>query len=293
MYKNIPTQSIRKPLFKTKGISVDVLRLDLIHPHISGNKWFKLKYHIEEAIRLNKNGILTFGGAYSNHLVATAVACQENNLMSVGIIRGEETLPLNDSIIQMKDAGMQLVYVRRNEYRNHKGIPGDYGYNNYLVVPEGGKSEYGIKGAAEILMMTSNTYTYVMCAVGTGTTLAGLIKGGSENQHFIGVSALKMDAHDNDVLRFVTAATNAHNFTLLYDYHFGGYAKRTDSLIRFMNQMYTEQQIPTDFVYTGKLFYALYNLVQKNYFAPGSSILVVHSGGLQGNRSLPAGTLVF
>lgn len=293
MYKNIPTQSIRKPLFKVRGLSVDVLRLDLIHPHISGNKWFKLKYHINEALKQNKKGIITFGGAFSNHLVATAVTCNKNNLACIGIIRGEETFPLNDSIKQMKEAGMQVVYVSRTEYRDPATLVNNPAYNDYFIVPEGGKSDYGIRGASEILSMTNNAYTHIMCAVGTGTTLAGLVMAGNDSQHFLGVCALKVNPTVNDIQSFIQSATGKSNFTLLHDYHFGGYAKRTDALIQFMNELYTDEQIPTDFVYTGKLFYALYDLAGKDYFAPDSRILIIHSGGLQGNRSLAEGTLVF
>jgi 1-aminocyclopropane-1-carboxylate deaminase len=296
MYKNIATQSLRKPLHKSSRISVDVLRLDLMHPDISGNKWFKLKYHIEAALRQNKKGIVTLGGAYSNHLVATAVACNENGLSSTGIVRGEETFPLNASLMRMMEAGMKVTYAGREQYRNKDLLIKDFlnSHNDYYYVPEGGQSAEGIKGAAEILSFAPGDYSYVVCAVGTGTTVAGLINASANTQKIIGVCALKMpDECSNDIENFIRTNTDKRNYTIIYDYHFGGYAKKTDELISFMNSLYTNEQIPTDFVYTGKLFYAVYDLIENNFFPDDSRLLLIHTGGLQGNRSLPAGTLVF
>ena len=294
MYKNIVTQAIRKPLHKSMDITADVLRLDMIHPFVSGNKWFKLKYHIRDALHQHKKGIITFGGSYSNHLVATAVACSENKLSSVGIIRGNETD--NPSIRQMKAAGMKLIFVSREQYKNKDQLITNYlsSHPQYYYVPEGGQSEAGIKGAGEILDQAKKDYTHIICSVGTGTTLAGLINASQDKQQIIGISALKVaDKNDNELLSFLGSATSKHNYELNFDYHFGGYAKKTGGLIDFMNQLYEDEQIPTDFVYTGKMCYAVFDLVQKNSFREGSTLLLIHTGGLQGNRSLPAGTLVF
>jgi 1-aminocyclopropane-1-carboxylate deaminase len=296
MYKNIATQSIRKPLHKSSRISVDVLRLDLMHPDISGNKWFKLKYHIEAALRKSKRGIVTFGGAYSNHLVATAVACKERGMLSTGIVRGEETFPLNASTRQMMEAGMQLIYTSRERYKNKDDLITQFleSHTDFYYIPEGGQSAEGVKGAGEILAFAAGHYTHIVCAVGTGTTIAGLINTSSDRQEVIGVCVLKMaDVHSNEIERFIRSNTGRSNFTMLYDYHFGGYAKKTNELIDFMNGLFTNEQIPTDFVYTGKMFYAVYDLIQKNFFPDNASLLLIHTGGLQGNRSLPAGTLVF
>jgi len=296
MYKNIATQSIRKPLHKTMDISVDVLRLDEIHPVISGNKWFKLKYHLEAALRENKKGILTFGGAYSNHLVATAVVCSENNLSSTGIIRGEESFPENDSIRQMKEAGMQIMYVTREAYKNKEVLARDFMATNqeYYYVPEGGQSTEGIKGAGEILSFAGNDYTHIISAVGTGTTLAGLINASSGQQQIIGICVLKIaDTNANEIELFIKSNTSKNNYSIIYDYHFGGYARRNAQLIQFMNDLYSRTSISTDFVYTGKLLYGVLDLAQLNKFEPGTGILIIHSGGLQGNCSLPTGTLLF
>lgn len=292
MYKNIVTQTLRKPLFKTKGISVDVLRLDLVHPVISGNKWFKLKYHLADAISLRKKGVVTFGGAFSNHLVATAVACKENNLFCVGIVRGEEHLSANDSVQQMKEYGMHLHFVSREDYRNKDELIKKF-YDSYYLIPEGGRSLAGLRGASEIMSCANKDYTHILCPIGTGTTLGGLIQSGNSSQHFIGISALKISSADNNIEQFISSTTTSKNFTILYDYHFGGYAKKTDELIAFMNALFNEENIPTDFVYTGKMFFAFHELARNGYFLPGSNILLIHTGGLQGNRSLAKGTLVF
>ena len=295
MYKNIATQSIRKPLHKSRRISIDVLRLDLMHPDISGNKWFKLKYHIQAALREGKKGIVTFGGAYSNHLVATAVACNENGLSSTAFVRGEETFPLNASVMQMMDAGMKLIYTGRQQYRHKDELVNDFlkQHSEYYYIPEGGQSAESIKGAAEILTFAHGDYSHIICAVGTGTTLAGIINA-SGSQKVIGICALKVqDDEANDIDTFIRSNTDKSNFTIMYNYHFGGYAKKTGELISFMNTLYMNEEIPTDFVYTGKTFYAVYHMLESDFFPDDSKLLLIHTGGLQGNRSLPPGTLVF
>jgi D-cysteine desulfhydrase len=294
MYKNPTTQSIRKPLFNNRGISADVLRLDLIHPIISGNKWFKLKYHISEALKQGQKGIATFGGAYSNHLTATAVACGENSLKSIGIVRGEEPSAENHSIRIMRSAGMELKFVSRDQYRDKQSLTNQLVPHDYYIVPEGGQSKEGVTGAQEILDFSgAENYTHIICSVGTGTTVAGLVNGSRAHQSVIGISALKLNSTANDVAQLLKSVATKDNYTIIYDYHFGGYAKKTTELLSFMNQLYEEEKIPTDFVYTGKAFFALNDLTEKNYFPKGSNLLLIHTGGLQGNLSLPPGTLVF
>lgn len=296
MYKNIVTQTLRRPLLNAAGISADVLRADKIHRDISGNKWFKLKYHLKEAIERGKQGIVTFGGAYSNHLVATAVAAREHRLRSTGIVRGEETFPENESVKQMKDAGMQLIYVSREEYRNKNEIIQRFMAANehYYYIPEGGQSPEGIRGAGEMLNDAKSDYTHIICPVGTGTTMAGVINASGNHQNVIGVSALKInDRVTNELSDFIKTNANKQRWILQYDYHFGGYAKKTGDLIAYMNAFYMEEKIPTDFVYTAKMFFAVDDLARRGYFPRGSTLLLIHTGGLQGNRSLPEGTLVF
>lgn len=291
MYKKPLIQTLSDKLFEINGIKADTLRLDLIHPYISGNKWYKLKYYLEAALQTRKKGLVSFGGPYSNHLVALACACLEKGLQSAGVIRGEEPKVYGPSLQQMKELGMELVFVSRDKYRQ-KLVEG---YEDFYVVPEGGAGEPGIKGAAEILSgIPANDYTHIICATGTGTTMAGIINASSARQQVIGISALKVsDKIDNELLQYIAANTTMHNYSMNFDYHFGGYAKKTVALLGFMNDLYARENIPTDFVYTGKLFYAVYDLVAKHYFPVGSRLLIIHSGGLQGNRSLRIEDLIF
>lgn len=289
-------QTLNDTLFADSGITVDALRLDLIHPQVSGNKWFKLKYPLISALSTGKKGMLSFGGAYSNHLVAMAFACRENGLESMAIIRGDDPQMSNPSLQQMREYGMKLVFVPREAYRHKEKLTGQYLEKNpeYYYVPEGGQSEDGIKGASEILQPGHNEYTDIICAVGTGTTIAGIVNASATPQKITGICSLKIpDKSENALLNFIKTNTVRNNFRLLSDYHFGGYARKNDLLITFMNELYLKENIPTDFVYTGKLFFAVYDLARKKYFAEGSKVLIIHSGGLQGNRSLEKGILKF
>lgn len=291
-------QPLAGDLLHKKQVAVDILRLDRIHPVISGNKWFKLKYHIQEALQQNKKGILTFGGAWSNHLVATALACQQAGLASIGIIRGEQPFVLSATLQEVQEYNMQLQFVARTEYSNEAAIIPvmQEKYPDHYVVPQGGQSHLGVLGAAEIVQLTQiKSYSHISAAVGTGTMLAGLVHAALPHQQVIGICSLKMPAtEDNSLNSFVKPyAANGKQYTIFYDYHFGGYARKTGELISFMNTIYQQHELPTDFVYTGKLLFGILHLVQTSFFEPGSRILIVHSGGLQGNRSLPPGTLTF
>jgi 1-aminocyclopropane-1-carboxylate deaminase len=284
------------PELTEKNIRADVLRLDKIHPVISGNKWFKLKYYLQEAQEKNHKTILTFGGAYSNHIIATACAAKEFGLKSIGIIRGEKPIELSHTLQQAKNYGMQLEFISRDEYKTKN----ENSFQNVLVekfpgcfiIPEGGAGENGIKGSAEILnYINPNDYTHILCAVGTGIMFAGLINPSSEKQKTIGICVLK--GMHNEYKELINDIKKRDNCAINHDYHFGGYAKKNDALIKFMNDFYLQTKIPTDFVYTSKLFYAMLDLVKKKYFDPGSKLLIIHSGGLQGNASLVSGTLIF
>lgn len=278
-----------------RGVLLDVLRLDKIDPIISGNKWFKLKYYLTEAIDNNRRRLLTFGGAWSNHIAATACAAKKAGLESVGIIRGEAPATPSPTLVLATAQGMQLVFVSREQY-NQKNDPAfiERLCNNYgrpFIIPEGGEGEAGVKGASEIMnLVHNNNYTHIICAVGTGTQLAGIAKTATNLQHVIGVPVLK--GFDNWQPRFVHEGT-MQRLHILNGYHMGGYAKKNESLLDFMNGFYTQTGIPTDWVYTGKLFFAVTDLLKKGYFPAGSRVLAIHSGGLQGNNSLKTGTLNF
>jgi D-cysteine desulfhydrase len=194
------------------------------------------------------------------------------------------------------EAGMMIIYASREQYKNKDELLHEFltSHNDYHYVAEGGQSAEGIKGAGEILSFAPKYYSHIICPVGTGTTLAGLINASSDEQEIIGVSTLKIeDIHNNEIETFIRSNTVKANFRIVYDYHFGGYAKKTSELLAFMNDLFINEQIPTDFVYTGKMFYAVSDMIDKGYFPEHSRLLLIHTGGLQGNRSLPAGTLVF
>lgn len=289
-------QSLSSETWHRKGVHVDILRLDLIHPVLSGNKWFKLKYHLQQAQHEQKKGILTFGGAYSNHLVATAIACKLEGLAAIGIVRGEPVTTLSPTLQEAQAYGMQLQFVTRAVYQEEQTLMAamKQAWPGYLIVPAGGQSEAGVRGATEILSLTDRAaYTHIACAMGTGTMFTGIIKSLLPHQHALGFSSLKIANQDNSLLSFIQAHTSSPSCSILYNYHFGGYARKNNSLIAFMNELYQVHGLPTDFVYTGKLMFGVSDLIHNNYFPCNSRILIIHSGGLQGNRSLPPGTLNF
>ncbi len=284
---------IQKKLYQQKEVSLSVLRLDAIHPIISGNKWFKLKEYLAEAKALGKKKLVTFGGAFSNHIVATAAAGQQKGFETFGIIRGERPPQLSHTLQQAIELGMQLHFVSREAYRQ-KNIPAEIlALDDAYRIAEGGYGPKGALGASTILdLVDKQQFTHFAAAAGTGTMLAGLLAAAAENQQVVGISVLKNYFElENDALKLI--AEPKGKWDVLHQYHFGGYAKKTEALLQFMNDWYTQTGIPSDFVYTGKLFYALNDLIQKDYFPRGAQVLAIHSGGLQGNASLPKGTLIF
>lgn len=285
-------QSLGSP----NSIQVDVLRLDKIHNIVSGNKWYKLKYYLKEAVKKNASTIVTFGGAFSNHIVATAFLSKELDLKCIGIIRGEKVENISHTIIQAMDFGMQIQYVSREMYKDKKIISEKYIDNKFYIIPEGGYGQLGVKGASEILETVSNldTYTHIICACGTGTMIAGIIEASQSHQKIIGVNVLKGYYElKSDISLLLSSEAKEKQFEILNQYHFGGYAKSPNNLINFMNDFWKKEKIPTDKVYNAKLFYAVKDLINNNYFETNSKILAIHCGGLQGNFSLTPGTLVF
>jgi 1-aminocyclopropane-1-carboxylate deaminase len=283
-------------MFRTHDLRVDVLRLDKIHPEISGNKWFKLKYWLEKAKTENKKKVISFGGAYSNHLLALAAAAKKNGFLSKGIIRGEEPAKPSRVLMTLKEFGMDLRFVSRSDYEIQKNaIDSNEDNPDVLVIPEGGGGFTGVRGAEEILSLVPvNHYTHICCAVGTGATLAGLVNGAGPEQKIIGVSILKGTRDWEPMhMAWIRYPSRLKNVEIMHEYHFGGYARSTQFLIDFMNKTYAESGIPTDFVYTAKLFYSIEKMVGEKHFPPGSRLLVLHTGGLQGNWSLETGLLQF
>lgn len=291
-FNAISVDQVSIPLLKEKKVELDVLRLDKMHPEISGNKWFKLNLHLEQAKKENKKTILTFGGAWSNHILATAAACNLHQLESIGIIRGEESAALSFTLQQAAATGMKLVFVNRTDYRD-KIIPASLHNCDYYHINEGGFGEIGATGAATILnYCNKEAYSDICCAAGTGTMTAGLINASVASNSITAISVLKNNFELEEKIKSLVT-NQQQRFSVIHDYHFGGYAKYKPGLIRFMNGYYSHTNIPSDFVYTGKLFFAIDDLIRTNYFAPGSKLLLIHSGGLQGNRSLNKGTLIF
>jgi 1-aminocyclopropane-1-carboxylate deaminase len=321
-----PIIKLNDPELDQAGVELFVHQLYLIHPTIGGNKWFKLKYNLQEAKRLGLNTILTFGGAYSNHIYATAAACKEFGFRSIGVIRGERT-ELNSTLTFAESCGMTLHFVDRETYRNKhtdifiENIKQQFG--EFYLIPEGGSNLLGVKGCMEIMNgardkgqgageIASEEFDYVCCACGTGATLAGVSLSLKPHQQAIGFSALKGGGFlEGEVEKFrdgflekkpprlfEPSLQGGHSrglselllrggdFKINTDYHFGGYAKTTPELIEFAKAFEKQHNIPLDYVYTVKMFFGLYDLIRKGYFKKGSKIIALHTGGLQGNQGL-------
>ncbi len=299
----LPTDTIsfdklKSDFLSQKGISVTVLRLDKIHNEVSGNKLFKLHYFVEACLQTTHKTILTFGGAFSNHLVATAFLCKEEGLKCIGIVRGEEPKELSHTLKQCKELGMHLHFISRADYKNIddtktiKDLQAMFG--ECIVVPEGGYDKVGADGASLIMNLLKNEkYTHVCTCVGTATTLAGLLMNNESNAAIIAVPAIKNMTDIDERVQQITGSSFKNNLLIFSDYHFGGYAKYNTELITFMNTFYTQYKIPTDFVYTAKMMFAIFDKIKEEYFARGSNIVCLHTGGLQGNASLPEGIFIF
>jgi len=283
-----PIQSILDSVKGESKITLHVKREDKIHPLISGNKWRKLKYNLEEAKKLNHHTLLTFGGAYSNHIHALAAAARGFGFKSIGVIRGEEHLPLNPTLNDAKAFGMSFHYMDRATYREKHSesvlakLKEQFG--EFYLIPEGGTNELAIKGASEIITPIVNDYDYYCCPCGTGGTAAGVISGLKGLGKVLGFSVLKGDFHKKEISYWLTKTNkqNLNNWEVITDYHFGGYAKYDLELIDFINKFKKETQIPLDPVYTGKMMFGIYGLIEKGYFPTGSRVLAIHTGGLQG-----------
>ncbi|HUS02886.1 MAG TPA: pyridoxal-phosphate dependent enzyme [Chitinophagaceae bacterium] len=271
--------------------------MDKIHPEVPGNKFFKLYYFLTKAITEQKK-IITFGGAYSNHLAATAKACKLYGISCIGIIRGERPGKLSHTLLFCMEQGMQLEFISRGDYRKKDDqdlkVKLTHTYGDHILIPEGGYSKEGMEGAALIAnFYRTKEFSHICCSSGTSTTLAGLIKASEPRETIIGFSALKGITDCENRIAFLTGETSKGKFCFINDYHFGGYAKKSNELVCFMNKFYEAFAIPTDFIYTGKMMFGIFDLIKNNYFPEGSKILSIHTGGLQGNLSLPAGTLNF
>ncbi len=274
-----------------KGITLEIKREDLLHPFVSGNKFRKLKYNVLQAKAENQSVLLTFGGAFSNHIAAVAYAGKEQGFETIGVIRGDELrdkISENPTLSFAQECGMRFEFVTREAYR-HKTETAfieqlQVKFGSFYLVPEGGTNDLAVKGCEEILTEFDAHFDFVCSAVGTGGTISGLINSALPHQKVLGFPALKGDFLQNEIHKFV----NNKNWELITDYHFGGYGKVTTEFIEWMNWFYAQTGIPLDPIYTGKIVFGVMDLIQRNYFPPKSKILMIHTGGLQGIAGMNA-----
>jgi len=279
----VPTVKIEIPF--PNGIELYIRREDLLHPEVSGNKFRKLKYNIAKALEGKSTVLLTFGGAYSNHIAATAAAGRLIGIQTIGVIRGEELAAVyleNPTLRKAEQDGMQFKFVSRTQYRMKdtaaflEELREEFG--DFYLVPEGGTNEEAVRGTEEILTASDAIYQYICCAVGTGGTLAGLINSSLEHQKVLGFPALKGDFLYGEIKKYTTK----ENWELILEYHFGGYAKYTEELLVFIRNFERQTGILLDPIYTGKLVFGIFDLIKQGRFEKNSKILAIHTGGLQG-----------
>jgi 1-aminocyclopropane-1-carboxylate deaminase len=283
-------QQVFLPILEEKKVELFIKREDLIHPFVSGNKFRKLKYNLQEAKKLKKKALFTYGGAFSNHIVATAVAGKIAGFKTFGIIRGdelgkklEETLEQNATLREAHNNGMKFQFVSREQYRQKSS----FGFvekmknkwGDFYVIPEGGTNCLAVDGCEEILNKEDLEFNYICSAVGTGGTISGLINASKKNQKIIGFPALKGNFLSEEIKKYVG---RKKNWSLQKAYHFGGYAKHDEELITFINNFTAETGVLLDPVYTGKMLFGILDLIEKGDFSEGSKILAIHTGGIQG-----------
>ena len=283
-------QHIVLPELEAKNYQLFIKREDQIHPLVSGNKFRKLKYNLKEALDQKKTTLLTFGGAFSNHILATAIAGKSTGFKTIGIIRGDElgvdlekTLTSNSTLRNASKHGMQFDFVSRETYRNKTSIEFteklQNKYGNFYCIPEGGTNSLAVKGCEEILTKEDSQFDYICSCVGTGGTISGIINNAKDHQKVLGFTVLKGDFLENEILKY---AKKQENWKLNNDYHFGGYGKYSDELIHFINRFKSQTDIPLDPIYTGKMMFGVLDMINKKKFPNGSKILIIHSGGIQG-----------
>lgn len=283
-------QHIVLPELEAKNYQLFIKREDQIHPLVSGNKFRKLKYNLKEALDQKKTTLLTFGGAFSNHILATAIAGKSTGFKTIGIIRGDElgvdlekTLTSNSTLRNASKHGMQFDFVSRETYRNKTSIEFteilQKKYGDFYCIPEGGTNSLAVKGCEEILTKEDSQFDYICSCVGTGGTISGIINNAKDHQKVLGFPVLKGDFLENEILKY---AKKQENWELNNDYHFGGYGKYSDELIHFINRFKSQTDIPLDPIYTGKMMFGVLDMINKKKFPNGSKILIIHSGGIQG-----------
>tara|TARA_B110000046_G_scaffold88676_2_gene96838 strand:- start:80264 stop:81130 length:867 start_codon:yes stop_codon:yes gene_type:complete len=280
-----PIQQLNSVFLKKHGVELWLKRDDLIHSEISGNKWRKLKYNIAAAEKQGLKKIVTFGGAYSNHIAATAAAGKLIGMQTIGVIRGDEGIE-NKTLIQAKENGMQLHFVSRAQYRLKNEVQFikelRYRFGVFYLIPEGGANELGVQGCEEIIAEVDQSFDVIAISAGTGTTATGICRQ-SKNQQLHVFSALKGGSFILDEMKQYCSKEQLKNVQLQLDYHFGGYGKTKLQQLEFMSNFFEVYGIELDKIYTSKMMFGLFDLIEKNQFKRGTKILVIHTGGLQGN----------
>ncbi|WP_436514325.1 1-aminocyclopropane-1-carboxylate deaminase/D-cysteine desulfhydrase [Ekhidna sp. To15] len=281
-----PLQKISHPLLVEKAITLYIKRDDLIHPEMMGNKWRKLKYNLAAIRDQGLNSLVTMGGAYSNHIAATAAAAQENNLKATGIIRGEElNKESNPTLKFASEKGMNFEFVDRTAFRKLREHPHRLidKYPGHYFLPEGGTNDLAIKGCEEIVKEIDIEFDVFVTPIGTGGTFAGVLKAAENRKKIIGVSSLKGDFIHNEIQDLLKKhQIDYTNYQIIDNYHFGGYGKTNPVLIDFINEFKEKLNISLDPIYTGKAFFAVWDMIKSNKFEKNLKIVILHTGGLQG-----------
>jgi 1-aminocyclopropane-1-carboxylate deaminase len=297
MITPITIKTIHSELLKEKRVALDIALLDSIHPSFGGNKWFKLKYNIAEAKRRGAKAIVTFGGAYSNHIYATAAACMAYGIPCIGFIRGEDADRNNSTLSKAISFGMQVEFLSRLDYAEKDTELFEYElhekFGAIYIIPEGGANFFGINGCMEILKEIKNEYDTILISCGTGTTLTGIVLSAAPHQQIIGFAPMKGGAYLkesiqynlNDFLGNNEVVTELmQNVTIIDTYHFGGFAKVNDTLRQSKKELEQIFGFELDYVYTAKMFYGFFEMLQNGKINENQRLLAIHTGGLQGNK---------
>jgi len=281
-----PIVEIESELFAKKNVKVFIKRDDLIDPKISGNKWRKLKYNLIEARDHGFDTLLTFGGAYSNHIAATAAAAHKYGFQSIGIIRGDElNSRSNPTLKKANEDGMRLIFISRKEYKNRDSNDWTRQLSekhHAFIVPEGGSNRLAMKGIGEMMGEIDIAFDYMLCPVGTGGTLAGMVAALNPNQKAVGIAVLNGADYLQSMITDLLPGHTQNNWSVNHQFHFGGYARSNQQLMDFIQEFYEQHQIPLDPIYTGKMMFGIVKMIENNQYPVGSIIIAVHTGGLQG-----------
>ena len=277
-------QQIFSERYLNNEIEVFIKRLDLIDPFISGNKLFKLKHNVDRALSEKKNILITFGGAFSNHILATAAYAKKKNIDCLAIVRGEEYFELNPLLTLAKEYGMNFYFVSRKEYSKRN----DYNYVSELfrkykkafIVPEGGNNKLGVLGAEEILEKQDKSFDYIICPIGTGATLSGIVNSSKKTQKVIGFNCIN---DTKDINKNIYQKTNKNNWEIINEFNFGGFAKFDNLLTEYLKKFKLNYKITLDLNYTAKMFFGFEKLIERSYFQRKSKVLLIHTGGIYGN----------